>query len=174
LVSLTCRTLDVINRLFLTQTQSLGTHIHFAVSILGPLFFFFSPLRPSISIYPHQVHTHTHAYKCTYVCICVNTYTCTARQVGDLFERSPWPQLGSSKTRDEPIRGVSVRQTHAGFPFVFLPRSETQSCQQCTYMNTHIHTHHTCLHICELVRCSGIWRREQRTEGEENKYREWR
>ena len=43
MVSLTSRTLDVIDRLFfqvLTQTQSLGTHIHFAISIswnLGPL-----------------------------------------------------------------------------------------------------------------------------------------
>ena len=46
LVSSTSRTLDVINRLFskvLTQTQSLGTHIHSAIhsaiSILYPFFF---------------------------------------------------------------------------------------------------------------------------------------
>jgi len=36
-------------------------------------------------------------------------------------------------------------------------------------MNTRIHTHHTYLHICELVRCSSIWRIEQKTEGEENR-----
>ena len=34
-------------------------------------------------------------------------------------------------------------------------------------MNIHIHTHHTCLHICELFRCSDTWRREQKREKEE-------
>jgi len=141
-------TLDVINRLCLAQTQSLGTCIHFAVSILGP---FFHPWDPR-SIYLHSFHTHTHAYKCTYVCTCANTYTCTPRQMGDPFERSPWPQLGNSKTRDEPIRGVSVRQTHAGFPSVFLPRSKTPSCQQCTpiWTHTYIHTIHACIHASWL------------------------
>jgi len=43
-----------------------------------------------------------------------------------------------------------------------------------TYMNTHIHTHHTCLHMCELVKCSGIWRREQKREGEEDRDMECR
>jgi len=68
--------------------------------------------------------------------------------MGDLFERSPCPQLGSSITRDKPIQGVSVRQTHAGFPSVFLPRSKTPSCQQCTPICTHtyIHTIHTCIY----------------------------
>ena len=41
-------------------------------------------------------------------------------------------------------------------------------------MNTRIRTHHTYLHICELVRCSGLWRREQKTEGEETRDGEWR
>jgi len=67
----------------------------------------------------------------------------------DLFERSPWPQLGSSKTRDNSIRGVSVRQTHAGFPSVFLPHSETPSCQKCTpiWTHTYIHTIHACIYV---------------------------
>jgi len=67
---------------------------------------FFHLLRPSISIYLYSVHTHTHAYKCTHACACADTYTCTARQMGDLFKRSSWSQLGSNITRDRPIRGV--------------------------------------------------------------------
>jgi len=44
----------------------------------------------------------------------------------------------------------------------------------CTYMNTRVHTHHTCLHGCELNRCSGIWRRKQKREGDEDRDREWK
>ena len=40
-------------------------------------------------------------------------------------------------------------------------------------MNICIHTHQTCLHICKLVRCSSIWRIEQKTEGEETRDRTW-
>jgi len=164
-VSLTSRTLDVINRLFsqvLTQIQSLGTHIHFAISILYPFFTSLDPRHP----YNLPSPTHTHACKCTHVCTCVDTYTCTPRQMGDLFERSPWSQLGSNITRDRPIRGVSIRITTS-------QRHPILSAMH-TYMNTRTHTHHTCLHICELVRCSSIWRIEQKTEGEENRDREWR
>jgi len=110
-------------------------------------------LRPSMSIYLYSVHTHTHVYKCTHVCACVNTYTCTPRQIGDLFERSPWSQLGSNITRDRPIRGVSIRQTHTKeFPSVLLPRSETPSCQQCTpiWTHTYIHTIHACTYTSWL------------------------
>jgi len=83
LVSLTSRTLDVIDRLFsqvLTQTQSLGTHIHFAISILYPFFTSVDPRYPRNLPNP----THTHAYKCTHVCTCVDTYMCTPQQMGDL------------------------------------------------------------------------------------------
>ena len=83
LVSLTSRTLDVINRLFsqvLTQTQSLVAHIHFAISILYPFFTSVDPRYPGNLPSP----THTHACKCTHVCTCVDTYTCTPRQMGDL------------------------------------------------------------------------------------------
>ena len=116
-MSLTCCTLDVINRLFsrvLTQTQSLGTYIHFAVSILCPLFFFFSfsPLETLVIHITSSVHTHTHACKCTHAYACVDTHTCTPRQMGDLIERSPWSRLGNNITRDRPVRGVSIRQTH--------------------------------------------------------------
>jgi len=140
-VSLICRTLDVINRLFsrvLAQTQSLGTYIHFAISILGP----FSPLRPSISIYLYSVYLHTHAYKCTYVCVCVNTHTCTPRQMGDLFERSPWSQLRSSITRDRPIRGVSIRRTPIrGFhPCYYLAARPHLASSAHLYEHTHTHT----------------------------------
>ena len=144
MVSLSCRTLDVINRLFsqvLTQTQSLGTHIHFAISILYP--FFNSLALVSIQL---SSPTHIHACKCTHACTCVDTYTCTPRQMGDLFERSPWSQLGSNMTRDRPIRGVSIRVTTS-------QRDPILSAVH-TYMNTRTHTHHTCLHICELVKCS--------------------
>ena len=41
-------------------------------------------------------------------------------------------------------------------------------------MNIRIHTYHTYLHIYELVRCFGIWRIEQKTEGEENRDRKWK
>ena len=111
---------------------------------------FLLPLRPSISIYLHSVHIHTHAYKCTHVCTCVNTYMCTPWQMGDLFERSPCPQLGSSITRDKPIRGVSIRQTHAGFPSVFLPRSKTPSCQQCTHIRGQT-AQCVCLCVCSSM-----------------------
>jgi len=141
LVSLTCRTLDVINRLFsqvLTQTQSLGTHIHFAVSILYP---FFTSLDPR---YPYNLPspTHTHACKCTHVCACVDTYTCTPRQMGDLYERSPWSQLGSNMTRDRPIRGVSIRQTHTrGFhPCYYLAARPHLVRSAHLYERTHTYT----------------------------------
>ena len=65
-----------------------------------------------------------------------------------------------------PIRGVSIRVTTSQRDPI-LPAVHT-------YMNTRIHTHHICLLINELVRCSGLWRREQKTEGEENRDREWR
>jgi len=41
-------------------------------------------------------------------------------------------------------------------------------------MNTHIHSHNTCLHICELVRFSDVWRRRQKRERKEGRDREWR
>ena len=97
---------------------------------------FFHLLRPSISIYLYSVHTHTHAYKCTHACACVDTYTCTPRQM---------------------IRVITSQRDP------ILPAVHT-------YMNTRIHTHHTCLHVW----CSGIWRREQKTEGEETRDRERR
>jgi len=137
LVSLTSRTLDVINRLFsqvLTQTQSLGTHIHFAISILYP---FFTSLDPR---YPYNLPspTHTHACKCTHVCACVDTYTCTPRQMGDLYERSPWSQLGSNMTRDRPIRGVSIRQTHTrGYYLAARPHLVSSAH---LYEHTHTYT----------------------------------
>ena len=82
-VSLTSRTLDVIDRLFpqvLTQTQSLGTQVHFATSILYPFFTSVDPRYPCNLPSP----THTHAYVCTHACTCVDTYMCTPRQMGDL------------------------------------------------------------------------------------------
>jgi len=104
--------------------------------------------------------------------------------MADLFERSPWSQLGSNITRDRLIRGTSIRQTHTkGFhptdPYGVSIRVTTSQRDPilpavCTYMKTRIHTHHTCLHICELVGCSGIWRRKQKREGEEDRDREWR
>jgi len=136
--------LDVINRLFsrvLTQTQSLGTYIRFAISILCP---FFSPLQTLVIHIISSVQTHTHVYKCTHACACVDTHTCTPRQMGDLFERSPWSQLGSNITRDRPIRGVSIRQTHTrGFHPCYYLAARPQPAVH-TYMNTRIHTHHTC------------------------------
>jgi len=54
---------------------------------------------------------------------------------------------------DRPIRGVSIRVTTS-------QRDPVLSTVH-TYMNTRIHTHYTCLHICKLVRCSSIWRIEQ-------------
>ena len=87
LVSLTSRTLDVINRLFsqvLTQTQSLVAHIHFTICILYPYFTSVDPRNP----YNLPSPTHTHACKCTHICTCVDTYMCTPRQMGDLGEVS--------------------------------------------------------------------------------------
>ena len=83
LVSLTSRTLDVINRLFsqvLTQTQSLVAHIHCTISILYPFFTSVDPRNP----YNLPTPTPTHACKCTHVRICVDPYMCAPRQMGDL------------------------------------------------------------------------------------------
>ena len=131
MVSLTCRTLDVINRLYskvLSQTQSLDTHIHFAISILYP---FFTSVDPRIHITYPVPPTNTHTNAPVYVHAQIHTRVHPDRW--ETCERSPWSQLGSKITRDRPIRGVSIRQTHTkGFPSVLLPRSETPSCQQCT------------------------------------------
>ena len=149
LVSLISLTLDVNNRLFsqvLTQTQSLGTHIHFAISILYP---FSTSLDPR---YPHNLPspTHTHASKCTHVCTCVDIYIHVYTPTdGRPVRGSPWSRLGSNITRDRPIRGVSIR--------VITSQRDPILSAVHTYMNTRIHTHHTCLYICELVRCSSIW-----------------
>jgi len=103
---------------------------------------FFHLLRPSISIYLYSVHTHTHAYKCTHACACVDTYTCTPRQMEDLFERSPWSLLGSNITRDRPIRGVSIRQTHTrGFhPCYYLAARPHLASSAHLYEHTHTYT----------------------------------
>ena len=68
LVSLTCRTFDVINRLFsrvLTHTQSLGTYIHFAISILCPSFTSWDPRY--LYNFTQSTPTHTHANTPMYV-----------------------------------------------------------------------------------------------------------
>ena len=108
----------------------------------GCLFHFFPPLRPSISIYLHSVHTHIHAYKYTHVCTCVKSYMCTPRQMGDLFERSPWSQLGSNITRDRPVRGVSIRQTHTrGFHPRYYPAARPHLVSSAhLYEHTHTYT----------------------------------
>jgi len=64
LVSLTCRTLDVTNRLFsrvLTQTQSLGTYIHFAISILCTFFISWDHRYPYNFTQSTPTHTHFNA-----------------------------------------------------------------------------------------------------------------
>jgi len=72
----------------------------------------------------------------------------------------------STEASDRPICGVSIH----------VPTSQRDPILLAvhTYMNTHLHTHHTCLYICELVRCSGIWRGKQKTEGEQDRDKEWR
>ena len=95
--------------------------------------------------------------------------------MGDLFERSPWSLLGSNIKRDRPIRGFQSNRPIRGV-YIRVTTSQRDPILPAvhTYMNTRIHTHHTCLHMCELVRCSGICRREQKTEGEETRDREWK
>ena len=130
MVSLTNLTLDVIDRLFsrvLTQTQSLDTHIHFAISIMYPFFTSVDPRYPCNLPSPHP-HTRMQMHPCKDM-----LHTCVHPDRWETCERSSWSQLGSNTIRDRPIRGVSIRQTHTkGFPSVLLPRSETPSCQQCT------------------------------------------
>jgi len=98
--------------------------------------------RPSLSIYLYSVYTHTHACKYTHVCACVDTYTCTLRQMGDLFERSPWSLLGSNITRDRPIRGVSIRQTHTRglYPCYYLVARPYLASSAHLYEHTHTYT----------------------------------
>ena len=159
-MSLTSRTLDVINRLFsqvLTQTQSLVAHIHFTISILYP---FFTSVDPR---YPCNLPslTHTHACICTHACTCVDTYMCTPRQMGDLWEVSlvsigkkynTWQTHTRGFHPTDPYERVSIRVTTSQRDPIL------QAVHTC--MSTRVHTHHTCLHICELVRYSSIWRIE--------------
>ena len=105
----------------LTQTQSLVAHIHFTISILYPFFFSFHLCSPSLSIQLTQSHPHTRMQM--HPCMYMRRYV---HDRWETFERSHWSQLGSNLTRDRPLRGVSIRQTHTkGFPSVLLPRSET-------------------------------------------------
>jgi len=184
-VSLICRILSIVDRLFfrvLTQTQSLGTH--FAISILGPFFSSWDPRYSYILLSPHS-HTRIQMHPCMCMRRYTHMYTPTNwKPVREVSLVSIGKQYNTWQTHtrsfhptdpykgfpsDRPICGVSIRVTTSQRDPI-LPAVHT-------YMNTCIHTHHTCLHwwhICELVRCSGIWRREQKREGEEDKDREWR
>ena len=71
--------------------------------------------------------------------------------MGDLFERSPWSQLGSSITRDRLIRGDSIRQTDMRG---FHPCSYTPSCQQCIPIWTYTYTH--IIHACIYASCLDV------------------
>ena len=143
MVSLTSRTLDVINKLYskvLSQTQSLDTHIHFAISILYPFFFLSTSLDPYYPYNSSSPTTHTHTihprmYMRRYIHVCTPTD-------GRPVERSLWSQLGSNITRDRPVRGVSIRQTHTrGFhPCYHLAARPHLVNSALLYEHTHTYT----------------------------------
>jgi len=63
--------------------------------------------------------------------------------------------LGSNITRDRPVRGVSIRQTHTrGFhPCYYLAARPhlVNSVHLYEYTHTYTQTLKTCLYVCELV-----------------------
>jgi len=128
LMLLTCRTLDVINKLFsrvLTQTQSLGTHIHFAIFILCPFFTSWDPRYPYNFTQSTPTHTHTNAcVLCTRRNIHVYTPT-NGRPVREVFLVSIGKQYNTWQTH---TRGFHPTDPYEGFLSVLLPRSETPSC----------------------------------------------
>ena len=114
---------------------------------------------------------HPHTRMQMHLCMCMRKYI----HVHTPTKGTPVREV-SLVTRDRPIRGFSIWQTHTrGFhPCYYLAVRPHLVSSVHLYEYTHTHTHNTCLHICELVRCSDIWRRGQKREREERRDREWR
>ena len=68
-------------------------------------------------------------------------HVCTPTD-GRPVRRSPWSQLGSNITRDRPVRGVSIRQTHTrGFhPCYYLAARPHLVNSAHLYEHTHTYT----------------------------------